>query len=38
MASEAHLALPDEVRQTLELLDERRFGSGVIHLHYRGGI
>jgi dihydrofolate reductase len=28
-------ALPDNVRITLELLDERRFGSGVVHLHYR---
>jgi dihydrofolate reductase len=28
-------ALPDHVRVQLELLDERRFGSGVVHLHYR---
>jgi dihydrofolate reductase len=28
-------ALPDGVRLTLELLDEHRFGSGVVHLHYR---
>ena len=28
-------ALPDHVRLRLELLDERRFGNGVIHLHYR---
>jgi dihydrofolate reductase len=28
-------ALPDDVRLNLELLDERRFGSGVVHLHYR---
>jgi dihydrofolate reductase len=28
-------SLPDDVRLTLELLDERRFGSGVVHLHYR---
>jgi dihydrofolate reductase len=28
-------ALPDGVRLQLELLDERRFGSGVVHLHYR---
>jgi dihydrofolate reductase len=28
-------ALPDGVRLTLELLDERRFGSGVVHLQYR---
>jgi dihydrofolate reductase len=28
-------ALPDHVRVTLELVDERRFGGGVVHLHYR---
>ena len=28
-------ALPDKVRARLELLDERRFRSGVVHLHYR---
>jgi dihydrofolate reductase len=28
-------SLPDSARVTLELLDERRFGSGVVHLHYR---
>jgi dihydrofolate reductase len=28
-------ALPDEIRIELELLDERRFGNGVVHLHYR---
>jgi dihydrofolate reductase len=27
--------LPDDVRLELELLDERRFGNGVVHLHYR---
>jgi hypothetical protein len=27
--------LPDNVRAQLELLDERRFKSGVVHLHYR---
>jgi dihydrofolate reductase len=27
--------LPDAVRVELELLDERRFRSGVVHLHYR---
>jgi dihydrofolate reductase len=27
--------LPDNVRMKLELLDERRFGNGVVHLHYR---
>jgi dihydrofolate reductase len=30
-------ALPDNVRVELELLDERRFGNGVVHLHYRVG-
>jgi dihydrofolate reductase len=29
--------LPDSVRLKLDLLDERRFGSGVVHLHYRIG-
>jgi dihydrofolate reductase len=28
-------SLPDGVRERLELLDERRFGNGVVHLHYR---
>jgi hypothetical protein len=28
-------ALPDAVRVKLELLDERRFGSGVVYLDYR---
>ena len=28
-------ALPDDARVELELLDERRFGNGVVHLHYR---
>lgn len=28
-------SLPDHVRLKLELLEERRFGSGVVHLHYR---
>jgi dihydrofolate reductase len=28
-------ALPDHVRVALELVDERRFGGGVLHLHYR---
>jgi len=27
--------LPDDVRLSLELLNERRFGNGVVHLHYR---
>jgi len=28
-------SLPDGIRLKLELMDERRFGSGVVHLHYR---
>ena len=28
-------ALPDNLRLRLALLDERRFGNGVVHLHYR---
>jgi dihydrofolate reductase len=28
-------AFPSHVRLKLELLDERRFASGVVHLHYR---
>jgi dihydrofolate reductase len=28
-------ALPDGVRVELELVDEHRFGNGVVHLHYR---
>jgi dihydrofolate reductase len=27
-------ALPSQVRTPLVLLDERRFGNGVVHLHY----
>jgi dihydrofolate reductase len=30
-------SLPSEVKLKLELLDERRFASGVVHLHYRTG-
>ena len=30
-------ALPDGVRLTLELVDERRFGNGVVYLRYRTG-
>jgi dihydrofolate reductase len=30
-------ALPARVRARLDLLDERRFGSGVVHLHYAIG-
>jgi hypothetical protein len=28
-------SLPRHVRLKLELLDERRFGNGGVHLHYR---
>jgi dihydrofolate reductase len=28
-------SLPDDVRLKLQLLDERRFGSGMVHLRYR---
>jgi hypothetical protein len=28
-------SLPDDVRLELELLDERRFGNGVVYLQYR---
>jgi dihydrofolate reductase len=28
-------SLPDNVSLKLELLDERRFGNGMVHLHYR---
>jgi dihydrofolate reductase len=31
-------ALPENVRTQLELLDERRFRNGVVHLHYRVGV
>ena len=31
-------ALPENVRTPLELLGERRFGNGVVHLHYRVGV
>jgi dihydrofolate reductase len=30
-------ALPEDVRARLELLDQRRFENGVLHLHYRVG-
>jgi hypothetical protein len=30
-------SLPGGVRVKLELLDERRFAGGVVHLHYRTG-
>jgi len=28
-------SLPNNVRVKLELLDERRFGNGMVHLRYR---
>ena len=28
-------SLPDNVRVKLELVDQRRFGNGMVHLHYR---
>jgi dihydrofolate reductase len=28
-------ALPDDVRLQLELIDERSFANGFVHLHYR---
>jgi dihydrofolate reductase len=28
-------SFPDNLRMTLELLDERRFSNGMVHLHYR---
>ena len=28
-------SFPDDVRQKLELVNERRFGNGVVYLHYR---
>ena len=28
-------ALPEDVLVRLELLDEKRFGNGVVHVHYR---
>jgi dihydrofolate reductase len=31
-------SLPNHVRLKLELLDERRFGNGVVHLHYRASM
>jgi dihydrofolate reductase len=31
-------SLPDRVRLKLELLDERRFDNGVVHLHYRSEV
>ena len=30
-------ALPGDVRLPLDLVEERRFGNGVVHLHYRDG-
>ena len=34
MVGGGNQALPDHVRLKLELLDQRRFGSGVVHLRY----
>jgi dihydrofolate reductase len=31
-------AIPDGFRQTLELVDERRFAGGMIYLHYQAGV
>jgi riboflavin biosynthesis pyrimidine reductase len=31
-------SLPNKVPLKLELLDERRFGNGVVHLHYRASM
>ena len=31
---DGHPALPDDWYARLEPLDKRRFGSGVVHLHY----
>ena len=31
-------AMPNQVHAPLQLLDERRFGNGVVHLHYRMSI
>jgi dihydrofolate reductase len=30
-------SVPDDVRLKLHLVDERRFGNGVVYLHYRAG-
>jgi dihydrofolate reductase len=35
MVGSGKQSLPNNVRVKLELLDERRFGSGMVHLHYR---
>jgi dihydrofolate reductase len=35
VVGEGNPALPGNVRLALELLDERRFSNGVVHLHYR---
>jgi dihydrofolate reductase len=31
-------ALPDNIRLSLELVDERRFGSGMVHVRYRTNV
>jgi dihydrofolate reductase len=35
LVGDGNSAFPNDVRVQLELLDERRFGNGVVHLHYR---
>jgi dihydrofolate reductase len=35
VVGEGKAAFFDDVRAQLELLDQRRFGNGVVHLHYR---
>ena len=35
VVGDGKLALPHHVRLNLELLDERRFSNGMVHLHYR---
>jgi len=34
MVGAGNKALPGGIRLKLELIGERRFGSGVVHLHY----
>jgi dihydrofolate reductase len=31
-------SFPDDVSVRLELVDERRFGNGMVHLRYRTGV
>jgi dihydrofolate reductase len=35
VVGEGKPALPTDMRADLDLLDERRFGNGVVHLRYR---